>query len=132
MPTPVRTGLRLTLVLVMRCWPKTPTACTNRGAILFPEKTISLYVGNSVGGGYDLYARLLARHMAKYMPGTPTIVPKNMEGGGSLRAANFMFNCSPQRWDGVRNDRPGHRIRSSDRAAGRNIRCEEVHVDRQR
>jgi tripartite-type tricarboxylate transporter receptor subunit TctC len=62
----------------------------------FSGKTISLYIGNSVGGGYDLYARILARHMTKYIPGAPTIVPKNMEGGGSLRAANFMFNVAPR------------------------------------
>ena len=62
----------------------------------FTGKTISLYIGNSIGGGYDLYARALARHMAKHIPGNPTIVPKNMEGGGSLRAANYMAEVAPR------------------------------------
>lgn len=62
----------------------------------FTGKSISLYIGNSVGGGYDLYARALARHMSKYIPGNPTILPKNMEGGGSLRAANFIYSVAPR------------------------------------
>ena len=62
----------------------------------FAGKTISLYIGNSVGGGYDLYARAVARHMAKHLPGAPAIIPKNMEGGGSMRAANFMAELAPR------------------------------------
>lgn len=62
----------------------------------FGGKTISLYIGNSVGGGYDLYGRALARHMNKHIPGAPTIIPKNMEGGGSMRAANFMAELAPR------------------------------------
>ena len=62
----------------------------------YKGKTISLIIGYSVGGGYDLYARLLARHMAKYIPGRPTIVPQNMTGAGSLRAANFIYAAAPK------------------------------------
>ena len=62
----------------------------------FAGKTISLYIGNSVGGGYDLYARAVARHMTKHLQGAPTIIPKNMEGGGSMRAANFMAELAPR------------------------------------
>jgi tripartite-type tricarboxylate transporter receptor subunit TctC len=62
----------------------------------FAGKTISLYIGNSVGGGYDLYARTLARHLGKHIPGNPTIVPKNMEGGGSLKAANYIASVAPR------------------------------------
>lgn len=62
----------------------------------FAGKTITLYIGNSVGGGYDLYARILARHMVRHIPGSPTIVPKNMDGGGSLRAANFIASIAPR------------------------------------
>jgi tripartite-type tricarboxylate transporter receptor subunit TctC len=60
----------------------------------YKGKTISLIVGFSVGGGYDLYARQLARHMTKHIPGRPTIVPQNMSGAGSLRAANFIFSAA--------------------------------------
>ena len=46
----------------------------------YKGRTISLVIGYSVGGGYDLYARLLARHMGQYIPGHPTIVPQNLTG----------------------------------------------------
>jgi tripartite-type tricarboxylate transporter receptor subunit TctC len=65
-------------------------------AEFYRGKTIDLYVGTSVGGGYDAYGRMLARHMSRYMPGNPTIVPKNMEGGGGMRLANFLYNAAPK------------------------------------
>lgn len=63
-----------------------------QGAEVSPGKPIELYVGSSVGAGYDLYARLLARHWGRHLPGQPAIVVRNMEGGGSLRLANWLFN----------------------------------------
>ena len=65
-------------------------------ADFYKGKNIDLYIGYSVGGAYDLYARLLSRHMSKHVPGNPTIVPKNMEGAGSLRLANWLFNVAPK------------------------------------
>ena len=65
-------------------------------AEFYRGKTIDLYVGTSVGGGYDAYGRMLARYMSRYMPGNPTIVPKNMEGGGGMRLANFLYNAAPK------------------------------------
>jgi tripartite-type tricarboxylate transporter receptor subunit TctC len=65
-------------------------------ADFYKGKTVDLYIGYSAGGGYDLYARLLARHMGKYLPGNPTVVPKNMEGAGSLRLANWLYNVAPK------------------------------------
>ena len=62
----------------------------------YKGKTINLLVGFSVGGGYDLYARHLARHMGKHIPGKPTIVTQNMAGAGSLRAANFIYTAAPK------------------------------------
>jgi tripartite-type tricarboxylate transporter receptor subunit TctC len=62
----------------------------------YKGKTVSLNIGYSVGGGYDLYGRLLARHMAKYIPGRPTIVPQNLTGAGSLRAASFLYSAAPK------------------------------------
>ena len=63
---------------------------------LFKDKSIDLYIGYSVGGGYDLYARVLARHLNKHVPGTPTIVPRNMEGAGSMRLANWLYAVAPK------------------------------------
>jgi tripartite-type tricarboxylate transporter receptor subunit TctC len=62
----------------------------------YKGKSINLAIGFSAGGGYDLYARHLARHMGKYIPGNPTIVPQNMAGAGSLRAANFIYTAAPK------------------------------------
>src|SRR5438105_13468047 len=71
-------------------------ACAQSPAEFYKGKNVELYVGYSVGGGYDLYARMLARHIGKYIPGNPTIVPKNMEGAGSLRLANWLYNVGPK------------------------------------
>jgi tripartite-type tricarboxylate transporter receptor subunit TctC len=57
-------------------------------------KTVEIYIGTSVGGGYDAYARMLARHLGKFLPGNPTVVAKNMEGGGGMRLANFLYNAA--------------------------------------
>jgi tripartite-type tricarboxylate transporter receptor subunit TctC len=65
-------------------------------AEFYKGRNVELYVGYSVGGGYDLYARMLARHMSKHIPGNPTVVPKNMEGAGSLRLANWLYRVAPK------------------------------------
>src|SRR6201991_2651248 len=65
-------------------------------ADFYKGKNIDLYIGYSVGGAYDLYARMLSRHMSKHIPGNPTIIPKNMEGAGSLRLANWIYNVAPK------------------------------------
>jgi len=62
----------------------------------YAGKTVSLYIGSSVGGGYDAYGRLVARHIGKYIPGNPTVVPLNMEGTGSLRLTNWLYEAAPQ------------------------------------
>src|SRR6516165_7871148 len=61
-------------------------------ANFYKGRNVELYIGYSVGGAYDLYARLLARHFGKHIPGDPIIVPRNMEGAGSLRLANWLYN----------------------------------------
>src|SRR5437868_4611974 len=53
-------------------------------------------IGYSVGGGYDVYARLIARHLGKHIPGNPIVTPKNMDGAGSLRLANWLYNVAPK------------------------------------
>jgi tripartite-type tricarboxylate transporter receptor subunit TctC len=59
-------------------------------------KTVSLLIGYSVGGGYDAYGRLLARHFGKHLPGNPNVVPQNMTGAGSLKAANYLYSVAPK------------------------------------
>ncbi len=63
-------------------------------ADFYKGKTIELLIGYSGGGGYDVYARLLARHMGKHIPGNPNIVPRNMPGAGSLVLANWLYNVA--------------------------------------
>src|SRR2546421_10480868 len=65
-------------------------------AEFYKGKIVELYIAYSVGGGYDLYARLLARHLGKHIPGNPTVVPKNMEGAGGLRLANWVYPAAPR------------------------------------
>lgn len=65
-------------------------------ADFYKGKTLDLYIGYSVGGAYDLYARMISRHLGKHIPGNPTVLPKNMEGAGSLRLANWLYNVAPK------------------------------------
>jgi len=60
----------------------------------FEGKTVRILVGFSPGGAYDLWARLIAQHMGKYVPGNPSFVVQNMTGGGSMVAANHIYNVA--------------------------------------
>src|SRR4051812_10992408 len=63
----------------------------------FAGKQIKILIGYSpTGFGYDTYGRLLARHLGKYLPGNPMIVPQNRPGAGSLNLANYLFNAAPR------------------------------------
>jgi len=73
-----------------------PIAYAQSPADFYKGKNVELYVGYSVGGAYDLYARTIARHLGKHIPGNPTVIVKNMEGGGSLRLANWLFRVAPK------------------------------------
>ena len=53
-------------------------------------------VGNGPGGGFDVFGRLLARHIGRYVPGNPTVIVQNMPGAGSLVAANYLYNLAPK------------------------------------
>jgi len=62
----------------------------------YASRVVELYIGFSPGGGYDLYGRLVARHIGKHIPGNPTVVPINMEGAGSLRLMNWLHSAAPK------------------------------------
>ena len=64
-------------------------------AAFFKGKTLRLVVGVGVGSGYDINARLLARHMAAHVPGEPTIIVQNQPGAGSLAMTNALYNSGP-------------------------------------
>ena len=64
------------------------------GRDFYKGKTITVIVGYTAGGGYDLYARALARHMGKHLPGNPNFIVQNITGAGSLNAANNLYNVA--------------------------------------
>jgi tripartite-type tricarboxylate transporter receptor subunit TctC len=65
-------------------------------ADFYKGKVVSLVVGYGSGGGYDVYGRLVAAHLGKYIPGNPTVVVQNMPGAGSLRSVNYLYNMAPK------------------------------------
>jgi tripartite-type tricarboxylate transporter receptor subunit TctC len=71
-------------------------AAAQTPAGVFAGRTINLIIGFGPGGGYDLWARIVARHIGRHLPGNPTVTPQNMEGAGSYRAANFIYNVAPK------------------------------------
>jgi tripartite-type tricarboxylate transporter receptor subunit TctC len=70
----------------------TPAAAAD----FYAGKTIDFIIGSNPGGGYDIYARTLARHIVKHIPGNPQIIPKNLPGAGSGKAATFMQTLAPK------------------------------------
>ena len=64
-------------------------------ADFYRGRTITIVVGSDAGGGYDLTARTLSRHIGKYIPGNPTIIVQNKPGASSLAAANYVYEAAP-------------------------------------
>ncbi len=89
---PKRFRACLTALLLATLLPAAPAAAAD----YFAGKSIDLLIGAPPGGGYDIYARALSRHMGRHIPGVPTIVSKNMPGAGSARAAGFISSIAPK------------------------------------
>jgi tripartite-type tricarboxylate transporter receptor subunit TctC len=64
--------------------------------VSFAGQKINVVIGWGVGGGYDIYGRVIARFLGKYLPGNPMVIPQNMTGAGSLRAADYIYNIAPK------------------------------------
>ncbi|HLH97306.1 MAG TPA: hypothetical protein VKW08_19515 [Xanthobacteraceae bacterium] len=73
-----------------------PAPAADDGHDFYRGKTITVIVGFGAGGGYDIYARLLAHHLGNHIPGQPNVVVQNMEGAGSVRAANYVYSVAPK------------------------------------
>lgn len=87
----VRLGLALVVLLTgIRAAASQTTEETYR------TKGLTIVVGYAPGGVYDVYARLLARHIGRHLPGAPTVIVQNMPGAGSLRAANYVWDQAPK------------------------------------
>jgi len=87
---------RAVVIMVLYASLAASAAVAQTVADFYRGKSIELDINVSVGGGYDLYARMVARHMGRHIPGNPTILPKNMEGGGGMRLANWLYNVAPK------------------------------------
>jgi tripartite-type tricarboxylate transporter receptor subunit TctC len=77
-------------------WAAGPSAAQDSVEQFYRGRQIALIVGSSAGGGYDTYARLIARHLGEALPGRPSVVVQNMAGAGSNRAAGFIYSVAPK------------------------------------
>jgi tripartite-type tricarboxylate transporter receptor subunit TctC len=91
----VPTHTRLLAAVLLAALPAS-IAGAQSPADFYKGKTVELDVGYSVGGAYDLYARTIGRYLGRHIPGNPTVIVKNMEGGGSLRLANWLYRVAPK------------------------------------
>lgn len=62
----------------------------------YKDKTVRVLISHPAGGGYDLYARFFARHLSRFLPGNPTVVPQNMPGAAGVVMATYMYSSAPQ------------------------------------
>ncbi|MGH6767983.1 MAG: Bug family tripartite tricarboxylate transporter substrate binding protein [Xanthobacteraceae bacterium] len=73
-----------------------PPAFADPVADFYKGKQIRFIIRSNVGGTYDLYGRLVSRHMPRHIPGNPTMLPINMGGGGGIKAANYVAEIAPR------------------------------------
>jgi tripartite-type tricarboxylate transporter receptor subunit TctC len=84
------------LVSITLAMPLANVAQAESVAEFYRGKNVNIIVGYSAGGGYDVYARLMAPYLKKYLPGNPNVITQNLEGAGSLKAANYIYNVAPK------------------------------------
>src|ERR1700722_3303303 len=94
--TRVRMGALMLMALLAAAGGARPGAAADSVEAFYKGKTMQLLIGFGPGGGYDLYGRAVARHMGRFIPGNPTLVPQNMAGAGSVRAASSLYNAAPK------------------------------------
>src|SRR5262245_39115464 len=92
----MRTGLKLALVAAILVWTGRAEPALSEPGDFYKGKDIKLIVSATVGGGYDVYARALAKNLGEHIPGNPTIIPQNMPAAGGIAAANHMYNVAPR------------------------------------
>ncbi|MDB5596487.1 MAG: efflux transporter protein [Hyphomicrobiales bacterium] len=97
-------GFVVASLLLFLC---TISAAPARAADPFEGKTINIIVGYSSGGGYDVYSRVIARHISQHIPGKPNVVVQNMPGAGSAKAAAYIFSAAPKDGTAIGSVSPG-------------------------
>ncbi len=86
----------LRLVVLFYCAVGATSAAAQDPAAFYKTHTLTLGSPNSPGGGYDIYLRVLARHIGKYIPGNPTVVVQNIPAAGGMTLANQLYNTLPK------------------------------------
>jgi tripartite-type tricarboxylate transporter receptor subunit TctC len=89
-------GLPRALVLAAACLAASAAAAQEAVEAFYRGRTVTITVGSAVGGGFDTYARLVARHLGKYIPGNPTVIVQNIPGAGSNKAASYVALQAPR------------------------------------
>ena len=90
-------AVRMTVLSLLTAAAATPFPARAQPVETFYQgKTITIIIGYPPAGANDVYARLVAHHLAKHIPGNPSIVARNMPGAGSLLAANHIYNVAPK------------------------------------
>jgi tripartite-type tricarboxylate transporter receptor subunit TctC len=87
---------RLCAFAVIACLVTASARAEEDVAAFYRGRVVNIIVGFSVGAGYDVHGRLMARHIGKHIPGNPTVIPLNMEGAGSLKLTNWLYNVAPK------------------------------------
>jgi tripartite-type tricarboxylate transporter receptor subunit TctC len=90
LPGEVMRQIRMLVAIVALCFGATPAVAQ------FKAPTVAVYIPAGIGGGYDAYARLASRHLGRFLPGNPAIIPRNMPGAGGVIVANYLFNVAPK------------------------------------
>src|SRR5256885_10891573 len=84
-------GVALTIIALSPVQARAQTA-----EEFYKGKRLTLTVGYGPGGGYDVFARLVAKHIPRFIPGNPNVIVQNMPGAGSLTAANWLYTVAPK------------------------------------
>jgi tripartite-type tricarboxylate transporter receptor subunit TctC len=98
----MRVNLAIVLILAV-----TAPAAADPIADFYAGRTVQVLIGFSAGGGYDTYARTLARYMGRHIPGNPKLLPQNMPGAGSLKVVNYLANVAPKDGTAIAHFAPG-------------------------
>ncbi len=89
-------GGRLLFTAIIVAVPLVVTIGSVQAQEFYKGRRLSIIVSYVPGGGYDMYSRLLARHLSRYIPGNPSIIVQNMPGAGSLIGANYLYRLAPR------------------------------------
>jgi tripartite-type tricarboxylate transporter receptor subunit TctC len=95
-PTIQSLGLTIAAALLACLCSASVAAAQGAVADFFKGKQVNIIVGSSAGGGYDTYARLIARHLGNHIPGNPSVVVQNMPGAGSNKATGYIYSVAPK------------------------------------